>query len=446
MFGKVLSVAILAAVFGATTVDARGLGGPAEQPPAGYKGQQYVDSRGCVFLRAGFGGQVTWVPRVSRDRKQLCGYPSSGGQVAVAAAAPEPAPAPQETVMPQVRAAPATDAGVMPKMVTAPKAVVTVAPQVVRPATATERAATSTRGTVVAAPEGGAGYRLACPADTPVAERFEIRGGGSKVMCTAGNGSLDGANFPILVAGSLAGHPIGYDAHIAAGNTGKTGAAPGGTVYAGAADAAGGATVKSTKSSKYPAQVPPAGYKLAWTDDRLNPNRGKQTVEGFLDMDEVWTRTAPAELREDSAVKRRPVKIVVRHRDGTQSAHEGYVVSTKGGEETVVRSDGTPVKKLSKSTKAVAPEVVAPKTKVAAKVTTSASGRFLVQVGTYGVSSNAEGAAGRLKGQGLPVARSKLKGGALTVVYAGPFASAADAKAALSAARGMGFSDARIVQ
>ena len=445
MFGKVLSVAILAAVFGTTSVEARGLGGPAEQPPAGYKGQQYVDSRGCVFLRAGYGGQVTWVPRVSRDRKQLCGYPSSGGRVETAEAKPATPEVPL-AVKPTVRAAPSTKVAVMPKTVTAPKTVVvprTVVapvPQEIRPVTPSELAATEPRGTVAAAPEGGSGYRLACPADTPVAQRFEIRGGGSKLMCTSGNGSLDGANFPILVAGSLAGHPIGYDAHVAAGNTGKVGAAPGGTVYGGA--------VKSTKSAKYPAAAPPAGYKLAWTDDRLNPNRGKQTVAGFMDMDDVWTRTSPAELREDSEIARRPVKIIVRHSDGSESAHAGYVVSTKGGGEKVVRSDQPAAvvvkKKVSKSSKAVVP-AAAPKAAAKAAVA-SGSGRFLVQVGTYGVTSNAEGAAGRLSGKGLPVSRAKLNGGALTVVYAGPFASASDAKAALSAARGMGFSDARIVQ
>ena len=69
-----------------------------------------------------------------------------------------------------------------------------------------------------------------------------------------------------------------------------------------------------------------------------------------------------------------------------------------------------------------------------------------MQVGTFGVASNAEGAAGQLKGLGLPVARGKLKGGALTVVYAGPFGLAKEAKQALSAARGLGFGDARIVQ
>lgn len=324
MSGKLLSAVLLAAVCGAVPALAD-LASPAELPPPSYQGQEYVDSRGCVFLRAGYGGEVTWVPRVSRDRKQLCGHESTGG--AAVAAAPEPAAQPlpkAKTATPEVKA---------PKA--APKAAK-------KPAT----------------------------------------------------------------------KPVSAPAPKAA---------------------AGDAVQKSAKS----ALTPPPGYKLAWKDDRLNPNRGKQTVEGFLAMDEVWTRTVPAELREESTIKRSPVTIILRRADGSTSELKGYVLSSKGGEKLVQVKDSGEVLTV-KSTKSAALEAAAPKS--------AAPGRFLVQVGTFGAASNAEGAAGRLKGHGLPVARGKLKEGTLTVVYAGPFASAAEAKRALSAARDLGFADARIVQ
>lgn len=319
------------------------LRGPAELPPASYQGQQYVDSRGCVFLRAGYGGQVTWVPRVTRDREQLCGYPGSGGAVDVApealpvAAAPEPRlaelPAP---------AAPRPEAAPQPK------------------------------------------------AEAPVAPAPRI------------------------------------------------------------------AVVPAATSAKYPDPAPPAGWKKAWKDDRLNPNRGKQTVAGVQDQDEIWTRTSPMVLREDWGKPKAPLTIIVRRADGSEARYDGVVVSTKGDGRLVVRlADGKDstvvvppqVTKSSKNSPAAAIPA-APKAGKVAKATApvTAGQKLYVRVGAYGVQANADKAAGKLRGLGLKVARGKAKGGAVQLVYAGPFATRAEAKAALSAARGGGFPDAVMVQ
>ena len=74
----VLPLAVLAAPVWA------GLITPAELPPPDYAGQQYVDSKGCLFMRAGRTPESeVWVPRVTREGKPLCDNPPSGVRVPV---------------------------------------------------------------------------------------------------------------------------------------------------------------------------------------------------------------------------------------------------------------------------------------------------------------------------------------------------------------------------
>lgn len=138
---KVLTAAILAASVVAVPAGAQSLtnvDGPKELPPAGFTGNQYVDSAGCVFIRAGVGGQTTWVPRVSRDRKLVCGYeptfPPGMLEAAAAvkageAAAAKPAPAAESAPA----AEPAPSATKMSKPAPAPAQAPAAAPAPVEP-------------------------------------------------------------------------------------------------------------------------------------------------------------------------------------------------------------------------------------------------------------------------------------------------------------------------
>ena len=67
---------------------------PSELPPAEFAGRQFVDSQGCVFVRAEIGGAVTWAPRLTAEREPLCGFRPTlaAGHVPSPANASEPIP------------------------------------------------------------------------------------------------------------------------------------------------------------------------------------------------------------------------------------------------------------------------------------------------------------------------------------------------------------------
>lgn len=103
---------------------------PANLPPAGFKGQQFIDSKGCIFVRAGFGGQVNWVPRLDARKRPIC----TGPEVAVTEApmAPPVVAAPPAVAAPQARA---QGGGFLAFLFApGPQAAAPQAPQVVAPA------------------------------------------------------------------------------------------------------------------------------------------------------------------------------------------------------------------------------------------------------------------------------------------------------------------------
>ncbi len=399
MLLKVLSVAVFAAIVDPLAGQAQTvaqIGAPAENPPAGFTGQQYVDSRGCVFLRAGYGGRATWVPRVSRNRKALCGFPPTGTTRAPIEMADESQPtAPVVAQVPAV-VVPAVVVPAVTSRVGAPMETIASLPQranvpvpVVVPRVAAQPApyaATPPRQTYevassTAVPQG----KIGCYTSAPVAQRVKLTNGGTAVVCTRGDGSLNGWRPPIYANGAGVGAALHYPQLVEA--------APSGHVTK------GGSAPAPDYAAAQAAPAMPQGYRLAWTDGRLNPNRGHGTAEGQAAQDQIWTRDVPAQLVTDKVKKKKTRKVTV-------------------------------------STRNAPAEPVQPRVAI--------KGGAWVQVGTFGVPANAQGAAQRLSTMGLPVAKSKLnKGGkALEIVLAGPFGSLADAQAALSIARTAGFGDA----
>lgn len=492
-FGGVFSAAILAAVLGGGTALAEmNLNGPAEVPPASFKGRQYVDSAGCVFVRAGFGSAVNWVPRVGRDKRQICGYkptlPNGAPVLDVAKSAPAPAPAvaaPKVTVAqkPVSPFVPATGVGkpmetialttapprvgrmaqfavtpLAPKPAAQPSAPTAapvqrtayVSPYAASGATSLPAGAPRYRNTVPvpAAPPANivsaATVDVAstnCPAGTASAQRYTLSDGRRVVRCGAQVQNpaafINGASVPGLVVASGV-SPSGYVSPYAAapmiGGTGyaaNTYAAP--ATHASQSAAMYGGTGYAVSQADYAAQSP---YQAA--PEAVHVHLPGQPATTTLAPVVVATKTGPTGYR--AAFDDGRLNPFRGPRSAMGDAAQGQVWTNEVPAELVTAR--TPARKLIVPVAQVAQPLARASSKSVPLPQAGGAARF-VQVGTFGVPANAEAAKARLRAAGLPVASSTSSRGGkvLTVVLAGPFAGA-DGTRALGTARAAGFGDA----
>ena len=167
----------------------------------------------------------------------------------------------------------------------------------------------------------------------------------------------------------------------------------------------------------------PAGYKVAWSDDRLNSNRGIQKVSGMIQTIKHWTNTVPRKHRNVAADQERAAWSMLVYSFKSRDDLFNYVnslddldleVTTNGAIEMSPAHEGEVTARVSTSN-------VMPKT---AKIL-GLAGRY-IQVGAYGRTANADRARKRLSQVGLPVEHCVVNrnGSQLNLILAGPFSDA----------------------
>lgn len=289
---RILSFALIGATVCFTALEAQSLRGgatPAEFPPASFQGKQYVDSRGCVFIRAGISGNVTWVPRVSRERKQLCGFKPT----VVSGATPAPATTPRNveeiTLAPTPTPAPKTAAKqvVVPVVKPAPKAVRTVAPAavttaaVVTPLQPAPRTVRTTKTTTQRPTPNTSATAASTVRTVPKVKPVATTAKAQSIASIPANARIT----PLHVYNNshntrISSVPKGYkpvwkDDRLNPHRAERT--------------------IKPSVVKR--GVTVPSGYKLALRGDgRLNLNRGGRSAQGDAQTDMIWSNTVPRKL------------------------------------------------------------------------------------------------------------------------------------------------------
>ncbi|MBY6138715.1 SPOR domain-containing protein [Leisingera daeponensis] len=445
---RIIALAIIAGASGTAGIQAQTLREtrpPAEYPPASYKGKQYVDSRGCIYIRAGIDGNVSWVPRVTRSRKQICGYAPT--QVAGATRQPqtasgpelitlEPSQQPAQTAAAETAAARPAAAPAQPAAASAPPAAVTTAkPRRTAKTTSVQPAAAAAapaaakpvaKPVVKAAPEPApqpvpaAQPQAGCAGLSDISRQYTNSSG---VRCGpqdegpvtyGGQGGIGPQSSVRLTPNTrIVQTHVYQDRRLSNSFTVPDGYRPVWTD--------GRLNPQRAERTVRPAVVTsfsqaPAGYQVVERDDgRMNPMRGVRTPEGDAQMARIWTDGVPRDLVQ-LPLDRPAVRLPRNARVSPAEAQpKGLRLSTRS-----------------------APGAAGPD-----QLATAA--RY-VRAATYADPAEAKAAARRLASSGLTVRLGTVSrnGQPYKVVLAGPYREHAQAAAALSKVQHAGFSGARL--
>ncbi len=476
---RLIAIAVIAASSSLGYVQAKTLANsdqPAEFPPSSFTGRQYVDSKGCVYIRAGIDGTVTWVPRVSRKRTVLCGFTPTYAK----APAPEPAP----VAAPAARPAKVTAAAPVPKPAAKPAAKQATRPVTARAPIAAPRATTQysarpmettplaapvrrapaapvavRRAAVPVAPVAKAPVRTvrtvttvrtapvaACPGGSAISSQY-IGGPGKGVRCgpqtephvTIRSGSGIRTVTPVLAPAPAQVYTVPSYHHAAPRDPMMIYPAPiyGGAGYRNAHRVAPRHVYENQLNSTDGVYIP-EGYKPVWTDDRLNAHRAHQTFAGKAQMDLVWTRTIPRKL-----INRASGRVVT-----AQYPDLIYPYTSYDQQSDAMRHQPASYRRAVISSKGQAPAVqeraVRAQPVVASTPTAAPASHRFVQAGAYASRAQAEAAAQRVARSGVPTRMGSLTKGdqSYSLVLAGPFSRQGDLNSALSTLRAMGFGNA----